>query len=678
MTSLRFKIIVGLLAIFSLIAAVTLTISGDEIGDALLESKENTVEMIFELIDLNVSQVYHQQLAERVATIQERKETLKDLASLGESMLERYLKAEQTGLLSSDSAIKMAISWLQQARFGRESYWFAFDREGVVLSHPNQDQIGRSITSLTDLSGRPIVQIMCDDNLCRESEFSVFNWDDGSQDRSKDKKLGYFKKFRSWGWTLVAVVDISDIEAIVSQRMTETIGTLKESLRQINLPGNGRIALLEGNGNVLISPLLENENPADFRPADLLKKIKSHLATSATPLELQLAMAGNPQESVQAYASYFKPFDWYVTVLIPQQALTQPVKELLLRQGGMVGGIFLVGLLITLSFAQRLSQPLLRLSHFVQRIPHDNLAGQEIDVTPLQAISDSRKDEVGQLATSFNEMVVELQQSVRQLVETTALRERLEGELNIARKIQLGILPKEFPPYPNRKEFDLFATLRPAREVGGDLYDFFFIDDRHLCFTLGDVSDKGMPAAMFMVFTRTLIKTLAPQLPTPGAIMARVNDLLCAENPNTMFVTLIIGILDTETGLVEYANAGHNPPLHLTPQPEGKFLPRTSGPVAGGFPHLRYQNLTLQLQPGESMALYTDGVTEATNAGEKMFGNERLAEVMVQNAQKPPESQVEATLDAVNAFVAKAPQYDDIAMLVLCYHGHRAQEGPPA
>ena len=146
------------------------------------------------------------------------------------------------------------------------------------------------------------------------------------------------------------------------------------------------------------------------------------------------------------------------------------------------------------------------------------------------------------------------------LTETTAARERIESELQIAHDIQMGIIPKTFPAFPDLKEFEIFASIVPAKEVGGDLYDFFFMDEDHLCFVVGDVSGKGIPAALFMAVTRTLIKTKASQLLNPGTVLTRVNEDLSLENPSMMFVTLFLGILNIRTGVIEYVNAGHNPP----------------------------------------------------------------------------------------------------------------------
>lgn len=172
-------------------------------------------------------------------------------------------------------------------------------------------------------------------------------------------------------------------------------------------------------------------------------------------------------------------------------------------------------------------------------------------------------DEVGDLAASFASMKDALKKHIADLTTATAARERIESELRIARDIQMSILPKIFPPFPDRAELDVFAAIVPAREVGGDLYDFFFVDGHRFCFLIGDVSGKGVPAAFFMAVTKTLIKVVAEREPDPGRILTTVNDELSADNDSCMFVTLFLAILDTRTGRLEFGNAGHNAPLLL-------------------------------------------------------------------------------------------------------------------
>jgi len=268
-------------------------------------------------------------------------------------------------------------------------------------------------------------------------------------------------------------------------------------------------------------------------------------------------------------------------------------------------------------------------------------------------------------------MKAELKKNIQNLMETTAAKERIQSELNVAREIQLGFLPKTFPPFPEYKDFDLYATLESAKEVGGDLYDFFFIDDDHICFTLGDVSDKGVPASLFMVITRTLIKAVAQQDLSPADMMFQINNTLSTDNPKTMFVTLIIGILNVRTGEVRYANGGHNPPIVVS-QKEGVFyLEGISGPLLGPIENVPYKELSLTLQPGDSLFLYTDGVTESMDSEKNLFSDERLIAEIETLQNEDVEDVVNGIITSIKEHVKSEPQSDDIAMMMLKYNGNR-------
>ena len=255
-------------------------------------------------------------------------------------------------------------------------------------------------------------------------------------------------------------------------------------------------------------------------------------------------------------------------------------------------------------------------------------------------------------------------------MRTTAAKERIEGELNVAREIQLGLVPKNFPAYPDHPQFDLFATLRPAREVGGDLYDFFLIDDTHLCFALGDVSDKGVPAALFMAITKTLIKNSFKSTTAPAEIMSGINDALSVENPRSMFVTLVIGVLNIKTGHVRYANGGHNPSILISADEGIVFKRKLSGPIVGAMEGMNYRSLELTMKPGDSLFLYTDGVNEAMDGQNRQFTEERLLSEIQDLRQQPADRIIPRLMERIKSHVQEAPQSDDIAMMLVRYNGN--------
>ena len=242
---------------------------------------------------------------------------------------------------------------------------------------------------------------------------------------------------------------------------------------------------------------------------------------------------------------------------------------------------------------------------------------------------------------------------------------KTQAELNVARNIQRDMLPCIFPAFPERDEFDVYASMEPAKEVGGDFYDFFLVDDRHLAIVISDVSGKGVPAALFMVITKTLIKNQTqPGIPL-GEVFTRVNDQLCENNGEGMFVTSFMAVLDLDTKLLTFVNAGHNPPL-LRRSGEGfQFLRTKPGFVLAGLEGMAYREDSIQLSKGDRLFLYTDGVTEAINASTELYGDDRLIQALNQASNLPLDQLLSGVKASMDAFTAGAEQFDDITMLAL-------------
>jgi len=254
------------------------------------------------------------------------------------------------------------------------------------------------------------------------------------------------------------------------------------------------------------------------------------------------------------------------------------------------------------------------------------------------------------------------------LIEAYIEKERLEEGLKLAHDIQMSMLPKTFPPFPERRDLDIFAAITPAKKVGGDFYDFFFLDENRLCFAIGDVSGKGVPAALFMAVTKTLFKAIAGRVQNPGEILSTVNREICRDNDSQMFTTLFCGILDTRTGEIRYSNGGHNPPYHLS-RAGVQQVPKTGGRVLGLLEETTYAGSRLVLGPGETLLLYTDGVTEALDPAEQFFSERRLESILTQINFASAREQIEYLTREITLFAAGAEQADDITTLAIRFLG---------
>ena len=265
----------------------------------------------------------------------------------------------------------------------------------------------------------------------------------------------------------------------------------------------------------------------------------------------------------------------------------------------------------------------------------------------------------------LREQVAALERAVHEHHELLTIRR----ELDIARNIQQSILPRTFPPFLERHDFEIFAEMIPAREVGGDFYDFFLIDAERLGLVIGDVSGKGVPAALFMAVTRTLLKSTALAGLSPAACLQRVNSLLCLENASEMFVTLFYGILHTGSGRLAYSNGGHNPPFLLRADGSAAGLPGTGDIVLGALENAVYREKTATLAGGDGIFLYTDGITEAMDATGSLYSDQRLAALLCQADGTPPQQLIQRVVDSVKQYCGETPQSDDITALALRYRG---------
>ena len=311
-----------------------------------------------------------------------------------------------------------------------------------------------------------------------------------------------------------------------------------------------------------------------------------------------------------------------------------------------------------------LLRPLKQISEEATRFSVENVASE----TKLQEIIRSR-DEIGQLAASIDQMEEQIQSYVENLTRITAEKERMGAELALATRIQAAMLPHNFPPFPERHEFDLYASMDPAKEVGGDFYDFFLIDEDHLCLVIADVSGKGIPAALFMMASKIILASCAMLGQSAAEILTKTNEAICSNNQAEMFVTVWLGILEISTGRLTAASAGHEFPALRRAGGDFELYKDRHGFVIGGMEGMRYKDYELQLSPGDKLFLYTDGVAEATDPENVLFGTERMLEALNTEPEAGPEQLLKNVRAAVDGFVREAPQFDDLTMLCLEYSG---------
>lgn len=355
-----------------------------------------------------------------------------------------------------------------------------------------------------------------------------------------------------------------------------------------------------------------------------------------------------------------------VCIQQPMFVLKQTTSKYMMVIGIVTVALIAVFILVGwLYLNSQIAKPLRLVSTEAERFAKDTTAPDN----PIRKTIKSRIGEISSLIASISDMEHDTLDYIKNIETITAEQQRIGAELDLASHIQENSIPRVFPAFPERKEFDLYANMVPAKEVGGDFYSYFLIDDDHLAFTIADVSGKGVPAALFMMVTMILINERSMLGGTPDEIIKFVNERICSHNEAEMFVTAWFGILEISTGKITATNAGHDDPAILR---DGKVFDvekAKHGLVLGAMAEAKYTSYEIQLKPGDKIFLYTDGIPEATNGDMKLFGIEQMVNSLNKHKDKNPQGIIEGVKEDVNTFVASAPQFDDMTMLCVEYKG---------
>ena len=334
----------------------------------------------------------------------------------------------------------------------------------------------------------------------------------------------------------------------------------------------------------------------------------------------------------------------------------------------------IVAVALASSMRKKIAVPIDEIAEAAEKYVADRRAGKK-DSDHFAMLNIRTGDEVENLSLVMADMERDLTAIEDDLTRITAEKERISTELSLATRIQAAMLPHIFPPFPGRKEFDIFASMDPAKEIGGDFYDYFLIDDDHLCLVMADVSGKGIPAALFMMASKIILQSCAMLGSSPSEILSRTNEAICSNNQEEMFVTVWVGILEISTGRLTASSAGHEYPVIRKPGGRFKVFKDSHGFVIGGMPEVHYENYDLDLEPGSMLFLYTDGLPEATNAENTMFGIDRITAALNDSCSGSPREILQTVKGTVTGFVGNSEQFDDLTMLCIQYNGPDPEGG---
>lgn len=666
--SLKGKLLALLVAIFAATAACVILISMQDVRSFSKRAEARSADNVLELVRHTVETTYRNLLSERVEAVTSRKQRLAEAAAVAVDGLREFAALAERGALSPQEARQQALRWIRGLPLGEKAYFLVYDATLQPLVRNFGPGIG-SLAGAEDIKGRPLLASMRGEADTYGSAYGVFETQP-PQSGQPARLLGYFAKVPGSDWVLSTGVDIADVEREEARRRENALDILGRSLREIRIATSGFAFVFDGGGRLLIAPP-PRPSPMDNAVSDVvstgsLATIIAAVKNESTPLTLKVRDDQNLEHAVDVRVFHYSPLDWYVAVASFQDEVAAPAQSLAWRQALVIGAVFLVAFILTAILVDRIAKPLRRLAGLAVQIGSEDFASPDRPIgDALQKLSRSRTDEVSLVALALRTMETSLRENIANLLQATKERERIDYELNLARTIQMDMLPGAPEAHLSEDGAELHALLIPAREVGGDLFYYERLGPGRIFFAVGDVAGKGVPASLFMALTMSILKSKTRQVADPGRMLLEINDELCRGNASNMFVTLFVGILNTEDGDLRYASGGHNPPLVVKSDGSTEFLTVTEDPMLGILPEASFSTHVHTIAPGETLVAYSDGVTEAMNPARALFGERRLELVAGKYFEKSPKVLSKIIVKAVEIHGREAEQSDDVTLLVL-------------
>lgn len=666
LTSLRSKIFLLIGLILLLMAVAVLVVTQRNVTHTVVSSEERAVDNVLSLLVRDTEARWGALLNDKINTVRNARRQLVQLGSTVHSVLSLLQSQVQRQEITKEEAQQRARRWINRLVIDSHRHAFVFDNNLNVVASGDRSMLGLNLAGLRDFKGHPLASSAYRDARTTGQSFAIYRLPSRSGTGDMTLKYAYFGYFEPWDWIFAISGDGQQVIEQFDQRKNHMEQSIREALSSLQLAQSGFAFIVDDHGR-MISPVPVQHakliDTLDVSSQQSLGKLLTEIPEDGRIADINFD-SGTANGQWQITASYFKPLKWTIVGAVPADDLTSPAIQLRNRLAWLFVAALLLSMALAWALSARITRPLKELTEFARALPEHDLSQAAPIPARIARLPEQQPDEVGRLASTFMLMDTQLRDNVARLVRETTTRERYESELNIAHDIQMGLLPVPLPD-DILAGAGLHATMTPAKEVGGDLYDYFDLPDGRLCVAIGDVSDKGVPAALFMAVTRTLIRASAEDESDPASIMERVNNRLSANNPNMMFVTLLIAVLDCRTGTLVWCNAGHPAPLKLAANGDLSVLEGRSGPACGVQEDLPYTAFHAVLEPGDLLCGYTDGVSEALAPDGSLYGEPRLMDLLKSCAGDDARALNTAVLNDVRHFAQGTEQSDDITLIAV-------------
>lgn len=660
--SLRGKIFFLVLTILGGVAVFVMLISQTDVTRTVAANEQHAVSNVMNLVERDIQARWAALLADKITTVRGGRRQLMETGTTLGAVLDSYAQLATSGIITNETAQAMARDWISSLRLGEQRYAFAYDNNGRVVASGRTDDIGRDITRVEDFKGRPLAKALYDESRNTGHGFAIYRWP--VQSSAIETRYAYFGHFRAWDWVLVVSDDVRDVTAQVDLQRTQMRDAMREALSQLTLARSGFLFIAAEDGTMVVPPPERQQallDTRDLRSQATLREMLTDRDPAVLPARGEVFTANGTWHIESAR---FRPLGWTLVAAVPESDFTAPADALIHRQAI----IFLITLLLALAatwmIAVRIVRPLDWLTRYSLYLSRHDLQIAPPVPDHIIALPNAYRDEVGRLAESFLLMDQRLRLNARELAHETTAREKLEAERNIARAVQLGLLPMPLDR-SIAAQVDLTVMHLPGSVPGSDLHDYFVLADGRLCMIVGTVADNGIPAALYGAVMRTLVRSIAQGESDPAVIMQQVNERLTETNPRMMFVSAVLGLLNMRTGTLLWTNAGHPGPL-VTRDGGHTWATLAQGvdPACGMVEDARYTRLADVIDSGESLVIPSVGLMNACDAKGVPFGEERLRAALAHGARASQAlaHDVEA---AVQAHGTGVDQRADITLLVI-------------
>ncbi|MFZ2447335.1 MAG: SpoIIE family protein phosphatase [Syntrophobacteraceae bacterium] len=674
-----FRLLVLLMLVGFLAAAVAafMLFTRREVTGAMLEAGDREAKNVLRAVRFDIEGRYKDLESFKHYAMTRHREQLRDISGLVVAQIEFFNEMAGREVLPEGLAKQLALEAVEKLRVGNCDYFAVYDANDMAISHPLENIRGQDMSWVKDIYDRPVLETARNEAGEKGESFITISWRRFGE-AAEAPKLLYFAYYPKWDWLIGAGVYIDDIDSDVRKKMNGIARDLGETLADMRLFDTGHYFLFSGDKKTVIPPRVAEapeagtaDAPAGGDRFEALERASRNPGVPGTYLWDKPEFPGRHRFTKYSHVERFEPFDWYVASSVYKDEIERPARDIEDRQ--VIFAAWVVGLCATCAclFLFLLMRPLRRLAHHAARLGETDFSLPPAPGDELPAIR--FPSEMSRLAEVFRKMESRLREYLVESEKSAAARERVR----IVSDIRMGMLPQNLSGIQTGGDIDLSALLHPGGDAGSDLYDFFFIDGSRLCLFVGDASDSGIPAALFMLRCRTLLRNAAPENPlAPDKVLAKVNRELAEGNDARMFVTAFLGTLDIETGELVYSNAGHAPPLILPAVGGGcETLDLPTGKPLGISGSTSYTSRWLLLGAGDGLLVFTDGVTDAENAEGNLYGDIRLRDLLRDGMPAGGAGEVvRQVFESVRDFSRGVPPAGDIA--ILCAGPARKVEGP--